>query len=350
VTLLQHTGPAPTDEQQEQLAALGVPVVTGPVVNVDTNDEALTGVRLADGTGVPLDALVVAPTCTARAELLAPLGVQPLEVRLGDHVLGTQVEADPTGATTAPGVWVAGNIADIKAQVISSAAAGLAAGAAINADLIAADADQAVHAYRYERVFGEEAWEERYRSNPQNWSGNPNPALITEIADLPPGTALDAGAGEGADACWLAARGWQVTGVDISTTALDRAAVRAREEGLDVTWQQLDLTRDPAPKTYDLVSALFLHLPPAQRRTLMDHLTAAVAPGGTMLVVGHDPRDMHVHRPGLAEMGWTAEELAASLGDGWVVDTCAARPGKVIDHEGHDVSIRDAVLRAHRTG
>jgi thioredoxin reductase/protein-L-isoaspartate O-methyltransferase len=352
VTLLQHSGPAPSDEQQEQLAALGVPVVTGKVVEVDTDGDALAGVCLDDGTRVPLDALVVAPICTARAELLAPLGVHPVDVRVGDHVLGTQVEADPTGATAAPGVWVAGNVANIQAQVISSAAAGLAAGAAINADLIAADAERAVHAHRHERVVGKEAWEERYRSSSQNWSGNPNPALIAEIADLPPGTALDAGAGEGADACWLAARGWQVTGIDIATTALDRAAARAREEGLDVAWQQLDLTRDPAPTTYDLVSAFFLHLPAAQRRVAMDHLVTAVAPGGTLLVVGHDPSDMHtgMHRPGLAEMGWTADELAASLGDRWIVDTCGARPRQAVDHEGNDVTIHDAVLRAHRTG
>jgi thioredoxin reductase/protein-L-isoaspartate O-methyltransferase len=351
VTLLQHTGPGLSDEQQEQLAALGVAVVPGTVVAADSTGDALTGVRLADGTRISLDALVVAPVCTARAELLAPLDVHPVEVRVGDHVLGTQVEADPTGATTAPGVWVAGNIANVQAQVIGSAAAGLAAGAAINLDLISADAAQAVHTYRHERVFGKEAWEERYRSSPQNWSGNPNAALIAETADLPPGTALDAGAGEGADACWLAARGWQVTGVDISTTALDRAAARAREEGLDVTWQQLDLTRDPAPKTYDLVSAFFLHMPAAPRRVLVEHLVAAVAPGGTLLVVGHDPSDAHsgLHRPGLAEMGWTAGELAASLGDGWVVDTCEARPRQV-DHEGKSVTIHDAVLRAHRVG
>lgn len=144
VTVLQHTGPAPTAEQAAQLAALDVPVVTGAVRRVEVDADGLTGVALADGTRVALDALVVAPRFVANAELLVPLGVPATEVRAGDHVIGTQVPADPTGATAVPGLWVAGNVANLQAQVISSAAAGLAAGAAINADLIAEDAARAV--------------------------------------------------------------------------------------------------------------------------------------------------------------------------------------------------------------
>ena len=91
-----------------------------------------------------LDALIVAPRMTANAELLAPLGLTPSEVRMGEQVMGTQIEADPSGATSVPGVWVAGNLANIAAQVITSAAGGLTAGAAINADLAAEDAKRAV--------------------------------------------------------------------------------------------------------------------------------------------------------------------------------------------------------------
>jgi thioredoxin reductase len=140
VTVLCHTGRALTDEQRDQLTALGVAIVAGPVIRVEADDSGLTGVRLADGTGIPVDALIVAPFMAARAELLAPLGLTPTAVELGGQVIGTQIETDPSGATSAPGIWAAGNLAAIQAQVITSAAAGLTAGAAINADLAAQDA------------------------------------------------------------------------------------------------------------------------------------------------------------------------------------------------------------------
>src|SRR6185312_2265703 len=136
VTLLQHTGPAPAGEQREQLDARGIAVTEGKVEQVEADARGLTGVRLSGGRRVALDAVIVAPRMTARAELLAPLGLTPAEVRLGEHVVGTRIEADHTGATAVPGVWVAGNISDIQAQVITSAAAGLTAGAAINFDLV----------------------------------------------------------------------------------------------------------------------------------------------------------------------------------------------------------------------
>jgi len=117
-----------------------------PVARVESDGVRLTGVRLTGGTLVALDAQVVAPRLTANAGLLEPLGLKPAEVRMGSHVLGTQVEADRAGATGVPGVWAAGNVADIQAQVITAAAAGLAAGAAINADLAAEDARRAASA------------------------------------------------------------------------------------------------------------------------------------------------------------------------------------------------------------
>jgi thioredoxin reductase len=148
VTLLAHDGPPPASEQQEQLAALGIPVVTGIVVRVDSASGRLTGAGLADGSRVELDALVVAPVSRARAELLAPLGLRPGEVCLDGYLLGTAVDSDPTGATAVPGVWVAGNVTDIRAQVSGAAAAGLVAAAAVNNDLITEDAERAVQACR----------------------------------------------------------------------------------------------------------------------------------------------------------------------------------------------------------
>jgi thioredoxin reductase len=136
VTLLQHTGPALTDEQRTQLEARGITVTEGTVEEIEAGAGGLTGVRLAGGRRINLDAVIVAPRAMARAELLAPLGLKPTDVRLGEYVIGTHIEADPSGATAEPGVWVAGNLADIQAQVISAAAAGLVAAAAINLDLV----------------------------------------------------------------------------------------------------------------------------------------------------------------------------------------------------------------------
>jgi thioredoxin reductase len=140
VTLLQHTGPAPDAEQREQLAALGVTVAGGEVERIEAGPGGLTGVRLAGHGHLALDAVVVAPRLEVRAELLEPLGLKPAEVLIGEHPVGNRIEADRTGATAVPGVWVAGNLTDPQAQVIAAAAAGLMAGAAINLDLVLEDA------------------------------------------------------------------------------------------------------------------------------------------------------------------------------------------------------------------
>jgi thioredoxin reductase len=146
VTLLRHSGPALTGEQREQLEARGITVTEGRVEQVEADASGLTGVRLADGRQIRLDAVVVAPRMHARAELLAPLGLEPAELRHGDYLIGTYIEADPVGATAVPGVWVAGNLANLQAQVITAATAGLAAGAAINYDLILEETAQAAAA------------------------------------------------------------------------------------------------------------------------------------------------------------------------------------------------------------
>jgi thioredoxin reductase len=136
VTLLQHTGPALDADQHKQLGALGVAIAEGEVERIEAGADGLTGVVLAGRGRLALDAVVVAPRMEARAELLEPLGLKPAEVLIGEHPVGTRIEADRTGATAVPGVWVAGNLTDPQAQVVGAAAAGLMAGAAINFDLI----------------------------------------------------------------------------------------------------------------------------------------------------------------------------------------------------------------------
>jgi len=140
VTMLRHTGPAPDAEQRTMLEALGVAIADGEVEQVEADASGLTGVVLAGGGHLALDAVVVAPRVEARAELLEPLGLKPVEVLIGEHPVGTRIEADRTGVTAVPGVWVAGNLTDPQAQVMGAAAAGLMAGAVINFDLVLDDA------------------------------------------------------------------------------------------------------------------------------------------------------------------------------------------------------------------
>ncbi|WP_088286510.1 bifunctional NAD(P)/FAD-dependent oxidoreductase/class I SAM-dependent methyltransferase [Kineosporia sp. A_224] len=359
VLLLTHTTGAPDEATAEALAARQVLPVDGEVVEVLTADDALTGVRLASGEVVDLEVLVVAPTFSARADVLAGLGLaaEPLEV-LG-HVVATQVPAGADGAPAAPGVWVAGNVASAMAQVVSAAAAGLMAGAAINGDLVTEDTRQAVAAYRHAAatMFEAPAWEERYGASQAIWSGRPNTWLVAETEHLAPGRALDVGCGEGADAVWLAGRGWQVTGVDISATALERAAGHAAAAGPDVTarttWVRADLRTDPqaAGGGYDLVSAQFMHLPGDVRRALYARLADAVAPGGTLLVVGHHPRDLRTsaHRMHFPAAMFTAEEVAADLDpQAWDVVAAQTRERDALGHEGGVSTVHDAVLVARR--
>ena len=144
VTFFSHTMPPPTDEQAEQLAARGIGVVDGEVVSLEVVEDRLAGVRLDDGRVVGREALAVSPRMTARADFLAGLGVRAVEHPAG---VGEYIPSDATGRTDVPGVWVAGNVTDLAAQV-GAAAAGTAAAAQINTDLVAEETRCAATAYR----------------------------------------------------------------------------------------------------------------------------------------------------------------------------------------------------------
>jgi SAM-dependent methyltransferase len=227
-------------------------------------------------------------------------------------------------------------------------------------------------------------WDDMYRSRPRVWSGRPNPQLVAEAAGLTPGTALDLGCGEGADALWLAERGWTVTAVDVSAVALERAAGHAAESeaGHRVTWLQRDLETWQPDTTFDLVSAQFLHSTemPWQR----SHRTAAdaVRPGGTLLVVGHHPDGMppwsshsqstpsdaghsqagHSHSSGAPDHSaghsgtaryFTAEQLVDELGitlPEWSVEVVESREREATGPDGQVAILADAVVRAVRLG
>ncbi len=204
--------------------------------------------------------------------------------------------------------------------------------------------------------FSQAAWDERYRSRSSLWSGKPNPHLVSETEGLRAGSALEAGAGEGADAIWLADRGWRVTAVDLSGVALERAAAHAANRGAGIAdrieWRREDLTSwDPAAESYDLVSVHYLHLPTAMRADVFGRLAAAVAPGGTLLIVGHHPSDLEttMPRPPMPELFYTGDDIAGLLDAGdWDIVTNDA-PGRVAtDPDGNPVTIHDTVFRAFR--
>lgn len=198
-------------------------------------------------------------------------------------------------------------------------------------------------------------WETHYGRRPQVWSGQPNHALTEETADLRPGTALDVGCGEGADAIWLAQRGWRVTAVDVSRTALDRGARAAAAAGVAerIDWQRLDLAEGFAAGAYDLVTAQFLHSPiDLPRDRILRSAAAAVAPAGTLLVVGHaapppwaEPAHAdHIFPSPAATAG------AIGLHDGdWVLVACEVRERQTTDPGGAASTITDSVVKARRT-
>jgi SAM-dependent methyltransferase len=204
--------------------------------------------------------------------------------------------------------------------------------------------------------FTQEFWDDRYQSAGRLWSGQPNPQFAAQAADLAPGEALDAGCGEGADAIWLARRGWTVTAVDVSAVALERAASAASggaaggEVARRITWRREDLlTWVPEPERYDLVSAQFMHFPPAELAAFHERLAAAVRPGGTLLLIAHHPDDVHAMRRGRPDLFWYAEDIAASLPAGrWEVTMAKAAGRSAIDLDGQPVMVRDTVLRAAR--
>ncbi|MBT2389746.1 NAD(P)/FAD-dependent oxidoreductase [Streptomyces sp. ISL-1] len=151
VTFFLHTADDPGEEQWEQLAARGVAVVDGEVVALEISDDRLSGVRLASGQRVPVRALAVGPRFEARSGVLAGLGLTAVEHPWG---VGSYVESDASGLTGAAGVWAAGNVTDLMGGVPASAASGMQAAAAINADLVAADTDAAVARRKATRLAG----------------------------------------------------------------------------------------------------------------------------------------------------------------------------------------------------
>lgn len=193
-------------------------------------------------------------------------------------------------------------------------------------------------------------WDEMYRSRAQVFSGNPNGVLVAETVGLPPGQALDVGCGEGADARWLARRGWQVTAVDISEVALRRAAAAAADIDGRVAWARADLTATPPPAgAFDLVSVQYFPLRRRPGHTALRGLLDAVAPGGTLLFATHSPADLARHQDADFDPAdyYQPDDIARLLDPTWHVLTNETRPRATLAPTGTHHT-HDTVLRAQR--
>ncbi|NLA36710.1 MAG: NAD(P)/FAD-dependent oxidoreductase [Actinobacteria bacterium] len=342
VTLVVADGPGPAAAELIRLDAAGIGVVRALVEAVVETDGVVSGVLLGDETLIPADAVVVGPRWRLNLDAAAEL-----DLHLAPHPLGfgDTLVVDSMGRTSTPGVYGAGNVVDPSQQVLQAAANGSFVAAQINMDLRNEDLD------RLERAAREAAeWEGRYAdAGDRWWSGKPNGTLAAEVSALPVGRALDIGCGEGADAVWLAQLGWAVTAIDISPTAIERANAAADAAGVAVEFRAADVLTDPPPAAvFDLVSIQY----PALLKTLgagpLQRVFDAVAPGGVLLIVGHDQRPFehdHDHQHKYADYS-SVDELVALLPANFVVEVNEVRPRPNPPEGARHVD--DVVIRALR--
>ncbi|MFE6861684.1 class I SAM-dependent methyltransferase [Nocardia sp. NPDC057668] len=222
------------------------------------------------------------------------------------------------------------------------------------------------------QTFDQDFWERHWEQRPSGSTAAlpANPYVGRETAELPPGTALDAGCGGGAEAIWLATRGWQVTAADISARALAGARERAAASGVgeDIRWVEADLSHWEPDSRFELVMTNYAH-PDMPQLEFYARIAEWVAPGGSLLIVGHlhggDSAHSHGHgthghgadgeageasghQPS-AEASATAAGITARLDpDDWEVVTAEELARTVRVGEGRAVSLRDVVVRAIR--
>ena len=193
-------------------------------------------------------------------------------------------------------------------------------------------------------------WDQKYATTELVWGAGPNRFLVPEVADLHPGKALDLGCGEGRNAIWLAERGWQVTGVDFSEIGLEKARRLASERGVEVNWLRADLLEyEPAHSAFDLVIVFYIQLPAAELSAVIKKAVAALAPGGTLLVVGHDLLNLSKGVGGPQDPGvlFTPADIERHLA-GLHIER-AERVLRPVIEEGREVNAIDALVRARKS-
>lgn len=193
-------------------------------------------------------------------------------------------------------------------------------------------------------------WDERYAGRELLWSAEPNRFVAEEVGGLAPGRALDLAAGEGRNAVWLAEGGWQVTAVDFSAIGLDKGRDLARRRGVDVDWVLADLAAwFPPPAAFDLVLLCYLHVDRALFRRVLRDAAEALAPGGVLLVIGHDRHNLTEGHGGPQDPAilYTPEEVAGTL-EGLEVQRAERVLRPVALDDGGTASAIDTVVLAVR--
>jgi 2-polyprenyl-3-methyl-5-hydroxy-6-metoxy-1,4-benzoquinol methylase len=193
------------------------------------------------------------------------------------------------------------------------------------------------------------AWDERYAGPELVWGAGPNCFVAEELAALPPGRAIDLGTGEGRNAIWLAGRGFTVTAVDFSRVGLARAAGLAAARGVTVDWVHADLLDyQPAPGRYDLVLIAYVQLPADRLTDLARTAATALAPGGTLLAVGHDRDNLARGHGGPKDLSvlWTPQVVTAGL-TGLTIQRAEQVNRTVTSSDGERIAI-DTLVRAVR--
>ena len=198
---------------------------------------------------------------------------------------------------------------------------------------------------------GPEEWDRRYAGSELLWTAKPNRFLVAEAGGLPPGRALDLACGEGRNAVWLAEQGWQVTAVDFSEVALEKAARLAAARGVAPEWARSDLLEyRPGSRAHDLVIVFYLQVPAAERRRILRAAAEAVAEGGTLLVVGHDSANLEEGHGGPRSpiVLFTAGDVVGDLaGTGLEIERAERVERPVETPEGERTAL-DALVRARR--
>lgn len=225
-----------------------------------------------------------------------------------------------------------------------------------------------------DRLFDADYWERHHREAPEPTAStpdDPNPHLVEHVAPLRAGRALDAGCGRGVETAWLAAQGWRVLGVDVSRTALARADRMLRARGLrePVELVAADLTTWAPSDPPDLVVTHYAH-PPTPQLEFHRRLAGWVAPGGTLLIVGHlhrdedaahaeEPAQDHVHEPAQdhthdhegppPESQVRAADVVALLDPQlWRIEAAEESTRRARTDDGTEVTLHDVVVCATR--
>jgi SAM-dependent methyltransferase len=191
-------------------------------------------------------------------------------------------------------------------------------------------------------------WDRRYAEKELIWSAGPN-QFVAELLDaVPPGRALDVATGEGRNAIWLAERGWRVTAVDFSTAGLAKARALAEGRGVDVEWVNADVREYEPAGGFDLALIAYLHLPAGQNAAVLRRAAAALAPGGTLLLIGHDRSNLTdgIGGPQDPDVLHTPEDVVAAL-DGLAIRR-AERVHRTVETDAHRGVAIDTLVIATR--